>query len=756
MRFIFSLIMMFAFTNRVNAIQVEKIQVDGIRRVETETILSYLSISPHQEFTQTDIDASLKRLFSTGLFSDVRIKVRTKTLYVKVVERPIISRIVFEGNDKISDSTLKDQIKDRIAVRQVLNRAIVQEIAKDIQRTYQARGRFSASVTPQIIKRPENRVDLIFAITEGHPATIKRIIFTGNRNFSDEALLDEISTKEERWWRFWSYDDIYTPERLEVDKRMLLKFYHKHGYADFKVLSSTAELSTDRKDFFITFVVDEGARYTVHSVSLQLDIKGLRTSDLLPCLLIKEGELLDATLIEKTITELEDKVGAQGYAFADIEPKITLNRKEKTANIIFILRRGPKNFIQRIDIEGNSRTLDSVIRREMQLHDGDPLNTTKMKKSIQNVKDLDFFEDVRVQVDQGNALSKQIVKIDVEEKSTGGFKFGAGVSTGDGAMGMLGYEERNFLGRGQSIELNFTLARRYKNVGFDICQPYFMDRNLLVGTSLSYSGRDRAEQAGYKGSSYAWNGYIGHPLSDDLWHRLGYKLSLDNIEEYGTRRQQSLVDKDRFGKSTCSQVYSVFSYSRLDSRRDPTTGFSSFFKNGFAGIGGNVKFHQHEIGGSYYYPLKNEWVFVSRLRGGIIFGGRIIDRFSLGGDDFHGFETDGIGPREKVMKKGQELPGEAVYGKNYYVGTFLTRIPLGATKELGMRGIAFIEYGSVWGTQFNKSEVYDNNTLRMSAGIGIEWFSPLGPIGLALSHALKKQPYDRSQVLQLTGLVSGG
>jgi outer membrane protein insertion porin family len=746
-RFVTFFAVIFACIGVVSATQVERIQVDGVQRVEVETVLSYLSIKPGQDFAQEEIDASLKTLFHTGLFFDVRIGVHAKTLHVKLVERPIISHIVFEGNDKISDKTLKELIKDRTAVRQVLNRAIVQEIAKDIQRAYQARGRFSASVVPQIIRRPENRVDLIFAISEGPIATIKRIVFVGNHRFPNETLLEEISTKEERWWRFWSYDDIYTPERLEVDKRALRQFYRKHGYADFKILSSTAELSIDRKDFFITFVVDEGACYSVHSVSLQSEIKGLHAADFLSCIAIQKGGILDVTCIEKTVTDLEGKVGAQGYAFAEIEPKITLNRKEKTADVVFLIRRGPKNFVQRIDIGGNSRTLDSVIRRELQLHDGDPLNATKMKKSIQNVKDLDYFEDVRVQVDPGSTPNYQAVKIDVDEKSTGGFKFGAGVSTGDGIMGMLGYEERNLLGRGQSVELNFTLARRYRSICFDICQPYFMDRNLLVGTAFSTYKRDRAQEAGYKGSSHAWDGYLGYPLSEHVWHRLGYKISLDNIEEYGARRRLSYADKERFGRSTCSQTYSVLSYSQLDSKRDPTTGFSCFLKNCFSGIGGNVHFRRHEIGGSYYYPLTDSWVLVSRLRGGVISGGRLLDRFSLGGDDFHGFETDGVGPRERTTS-------EAIYGKYYYIGTFLARVPLGATKELGLRGIVFLEYGSVWGTIFNKREVYDDSKLRMSAGIGIEWFSPLGPISLTLSRVLRKQPYDRTQEFQITGLVS--
>jgi outer membrane protein insertion porin family len=746
-RFVTFFAVIFAYASVVSATQVEKIQVDGTQRVEVETVLSYLSIKPGQEFTQEGVDASLKTLFHTGLFSDVRIKVYDRTLYVKLAERPVISHIVFEGNDKISDKTLKELIKDRIAVRQVLNRAVVQEIAKDIQRAYQARGRFSASVVPQVIRRAENRVDLIFAISEGPVATIKRIVFVGNHHFPSESLLEEISTKEERWWRFWSYDDIYTPERLEVDKRALRQFYRKHGYADFRVLSSTAELSIDRKDFFITFVVDEGARYTVGSVSLKSEIKGLHAADFLSCVAIQKGNILDVTRIEKTVADLEGKTGSHGYAFAEIEPKLTLNRKEKTADVVFLIRRGPKNFVQRIDIEGNSRTLDSVIRRELQLHDGDPLNATKMRKSIQNVKDLDFFEDVRVQVDQGSTPDYQTVKIDVDEKSTGGFKFGAGVSTGDGVMGMLGYEERNLLGRGQSVELNLTLARRYRSICFDICQPYFMDRNLLVGTAFSTYKRDRAQEAGYKGSSHSWDSYLGYPLSERVWHRLGYKISLDNIEEYGARRKLSYADKERFGHSTCSQMYSILSYSQLDSRRDPTTGFNCFLKDHFAGVGGNVHFHRHEIGGSYYHPLTDSWVLVSRLRGGIVSGGRLLDRFSLGGDDFHGFETDGVGPRERITS-------EAVYGRYYYVGTFLARIPLGATKELGLRGIVFLEYGSVWGTAFNRKEVYDDSKLRMSVGMGIEWFSPLGPISLTLSRVLRKQSYDRTQEFQITGLVS--
>jgi outer membrane protein insertion porin family len=740
------LITALAFSCLAQAACVGKIHIDGLQRVERETVLSYLTISPQKEFSQEDVDASLKALFGTGLFWDVRLRVEGKTLYVKVVERPIISKIAFEGNDKISDKSLKDVLRGRIAARQVLNRAIAQEIAKDIQQAYQARGRFSASVVPQIIRRPENRVDLIFAITEGPPATIKRIIFAGNKNFSSAALLGEITTKEERWWRFWSYDDIYTPERLEADKRLLRKFYQKHGYADFKVLSSVAELSIDRKDFFVTFVVEEGARYTVSSVSVQSEIRSVNAASLVESILLKKGEVLDASLVEKTVHDMENQVGAQGYAFAEIEPKMVFHRPEKTVEIVFLVKRGPKNFVQRIEIEGNSRTLDSVIRREIQLHEGDPLNATKLRKSIQDIRDLDFFADVRVQVDQGDYPNMQIIKIDVEEKSTGSFKLSAGVSTSDGVMGMVGYEERNFLGHGQAIELNCTLARRYRSIDFDICQPYFLDRPLLVGLAVSTMARDRTRVSGFKGSSHSLDPYIGYSLSEKLRQRIGYKISWDNIEEYQAERKLSYAEKERFGKSICSQMYSLLTYSDLDSRHDPARGYCLYTRESVAGLGGNVQFFRVEVGGSYYVPLKDDWVFVSRLRGGTIWGGRLWDRFSLGGDDFRGFAADGIGPRERQTSR-------SVHGRHYYLGTFLLRVPIGATKDLGLRGIVFSEYGSVWGTKFSQEEVYDDNSLRISGGVGIEWFSPFGPISISITRAFRKASHDRTEVLQFTRFI---
>jgi outer membrane protein insertion porin family len=735
---------MLVWVGNCQAVRVEKIHVDGLQRVERETILSYLSVKVREEFSQEDIDSSLKSLFNTGLFSDVRLRVQGQELYIKVVERPIISRIAFEGNDKISDKTLKEIIKDRIAVRQVLNRALAQEISKDIQQAYQARGHFSAAVIPQIIRRPENRVDLIFSIIEGLPATIKRIVFAGNEHFSTDALIDEIATKEDRWWRFWGYDDIYTPERLEIDRRMLRKFYQKNGYADFKVLSSVAELSIDRKDFFVTFVVEEGIRYTVKSASLRSDIQGLSSMDLISCIALEQGDVLDATLIEKTVGAIEEKVGTQGYAFAVVEPKITFHRQEKTADVLFIIQRGPKNFVQRIEIEGNSRTLDSVIRREVQLHEGDPLNATKMKKSIQRIRDLGFFEDVRVGVDSGIQPNAQVIKIEVDERSTGQFKFGVGFSTGDGFTVMCGYEEKNFLGGGKAIDLNISYAPRYHNVYFDICEPFFLNRPLLAGIALSTYKRDRSRASGYKGTSHAMDIYMGYALSENLWHRVGYKISLDDIESHGDDKSLSYVEKEQFGQSVCSQIHSSLIYSALDSRHDPKKGYNCFLKQSVAGIGGSVAFLRNELGGSYYYHLGENWVLVSRLRGGVIFKGRLLDRFSLGGDTFRGFETDGLGPRERRTEK-------AVYGQRYYFGTFLVRIPFGSA--LGLRGVTFVEYGNVWGTRFSKEEVHDSRKMRVSGGVGIEWFSPFGPIGVSISRAFVKEPYDKTQSIQLTGLV---
>ncbi|MDR2412148.1 MAG: outer membrane protein assembly factor BamA, partial [Holosporales bacterium] len=426
--------------------------------------------------------------------------------------------------------------------------------------------------------------------------------------------------------------------------------------------------------------------------------------------------------------------------------KITFHRREKTADVLFIIQRGPKNFVQRIEIEGNSRTLDSVIRREVQLHEGDPLNATKMKKSIQRIRDLGFFEDVRVGVDPGIQPNVQVIKIEVDEKSTGQFKFGAGFSTGDGFTMMFGYEEKNFLGSGQAIELNVSYAGRYHSIYFDICQPFFLNSPLLVGTALSAYKRDRSQSSGYKGSSYAADVYIGYALSENLWHRVGYKISWDNIESHGSDKHLSYTEKEQFGRSTCSQIHSSLTYSALDSRYDPKKGYNCFLKQNAAGIGGDVVFLRNELGGSYYYHLGENWVLVSRLRGGVIFKGRLLDRFSLGGDTFRGFETDGIGPRERRTEN-------AVYGQHYYFGTFLVRIPFGSTNALGLRGIAFVEYGNVWGTRFSKEEVYDSQKMRVSGGVGIEWFSPFGPIGISISRAFVKEPYDKTQSIQLTGLI---
>ncbi len=486
---------------------VRNIRVEGSERIEPATVTSYMQIRVGDPFDPVQMDKSLKSLFATGLFADVTLRREGDTLVVRVVENPIINRVAFEGNKRIEDKDLEKEIQLRPRV--VFTRARVQRDVQRIIDIYRRAGRFAVTVDPKIIQLPQNRVDLVFEIHEGPLTEIRRITFVGNKAFSDSTLRDQIQTKESAWYRFLFSSDVYDPDRLTFDRELLRRFYLKSGYADFRVVSAVAELDPTRTAFYVTFTIEEGERYRFGKIDIDSHLRNLKPEVLRPFLTVEKGDWYNADAVEDTINALTDQVGQRGYAFVDIRPKVRRDRDKRIVDVTFDIQEGPRVYVERIDIQGNLRTEDRVIRREMRLVEGDAFNSARLRQSRRNVQNLDFFDKVEVTNVPGTAPDRTVIKVDVREKSTGEVSFGAGVSTTAGLLGDIGIRERNLLGRGQDLKLNFQLGQTLQSIELGFTDPYFLGRPLSAGFDLFDNKRDFQTQASFDKSELGFQVRIG-------------------------------------------------------------------------------------------------------------------------------------------------------------------------------------------------------------------------------------------------------
>ncbi|MCF8495740.1 MAG: outer membrane protein assembly factor BamA, partial [Alphaproteobacteria bacterium] len=461
---------------------IRDIQVQGAQRVEPATILSYINLQSGDPMTRETLDSALKNLFATGLFADVSLEQQGDILVVTVSENPIINEISFEGNDRIKDDELLAEIQAR--PRQVFARTKIQADVSRIYQLYRRGGRFSVSVEPKVIRLEQNRVNLVFEIQEGDVTKVESIRFVGNKRFDDSRLRSEISTKETAWYRFITADDRYDPDRLSYDQEMLRRFYLKEGYADFRIVSAVAELSNDRSDFFITLTLEEGERYKLGEVKIDSRLRDFDPAPLNQNIEIRSGDWYDANLVQETVDHLTDALGDLQYAFVAVKPEIRKNRDARTVDITFQIDETPRVFVERIDVNGNMRTLDKVVRREMLLVEGDPFNKSKLARSEQNIRNLDYFEKLEMSAKPGSAPDKTVVDINVAEKSTGELSVGAGFSTNDGPLADFRIRERNLLGKGQDLLLAAVIAGQRTEFDASFTEPHFLDRDVSAGVDL--------------------------------------------------------------------------------------------------------------------------------------------------------------------------------------------------------------------------------------------------------------------------------
>lgn len=723
---------------------VRQVVIEGVQRIEPATVRSYLLVQEGDEADPERIDRSLKSLYSTGLFSDVSIQEDGSTLIVRVVENPIVNRVAFEGNRHIKDENLESEatLKPRV----IFTRTKVQSDVQRILTLYRQSGRFAATVEPKVIQLPQNRVDVVFEINEGPVTSVEKIRFIGNEAFSDGTLREVIRTKQSRWWRFLSSDDTYDPDRLALDRELLRRFYLGEGYVDFRVQSAVAELTPNREEFILTFTIEEGDRYRVGNVSVSSTLPGLQKESIADVVTFKAGDWYDANQVEKTIEKLQDAAGNQGYAFVDVRPRLERNREKKTIDIVFEVAEGPRVYVERIDITGNVRTMDEVIRREFRLVEGDAFNAAKLRRSRQRIQDLDFFEKVTVDQVPGSAPDKAVVKVAVEEKSTGSLSVGAGFSTGSGFLGDISIRERNFLGRGQDVQASVMIGQRQQQVDLSFTEPYFLGKEIAAGGDLFFVQTDRQSESSFDTTTIGGDLRANYPLTEHL--RQGWRYTLKQTDVNNVPNDASVFIKEAEGTESYSEVSHTLTYDRRDSRINPTEGYYAKHTLDVAGLGGSAKYVRNRIDAGYYYPVTEKWVLSLSGSGGIVQGlgedVKLLDRFYIGGNEVRGFATDGIGPRDKDTN-------DALGGEYFYASSLQLSFPLGLPQELDIRGRVFTDVGSSWkmATQGRNDLVNDSSAPRLSVGTGVTWVSPFGPLGIDLGFALIKESWDDTEILRL-------
>jgi len=685
-----------------------------------------MTVMVGQTATASQINESVKALFATGLFRDVQIERRDSVLAVMVDESPVVNQIAFEGNDRIEDDALRTGVTTR--ERRVFTRAKAEADAAQILEAYRRAGRYGASVEPKIIELPQNRVDLVFEIEEGPLTGVDSISFIGNRAYSDRRLRNEIPTDETSFFNFLSSTDSYDPDRVELDKQVLRQFYLSNGYVDFEVNSAVAELSPDRSGFFLTFTVTEGEQYRFGEIDVISNAEGVDVEELRRLISARQGDIYDIRDVEETITDMTFRLGESGYAFTQITPVPKKDEENRTVGITFEINEGERVFVERIDIKGNTRTLDRVVRRQFELVEGDAFNALQLRRSRSKIRGLGFFSDVDVRTRPGTAPDRIVVETEVEEQSTGQLSFGLGFSTTENVSGEVSIIERNLLGRGQALRLRARISSRTALYDLSFTEPAFLDRDLSVGFDLFRRETDNQDTSSFDITNTGFQPRVSFPLG--RYSRLSprYRISEDEISGVSSTASP-LIQADEGSVITSSLGYE-FVYDRRNDATEPTDGFIFRLEQDFAGLGGDARYVRTEASVKGFTTLFSDDVVGSlELAGGanVAFGGydlQASDRFFLGGDSLRGFEVAGVGPRD-------QFTDDTLGGQYFGVARAEVTFPLGLPEEFGLAGGVFGDVGTVWGLDetatFDPSdptqtgEVDDSFELRAAVGATIFW-----------------------------------
>ena len=721
-------------------VTVDEIVISGNKRVAVGTVLSYLPVRVGDRVTRSSLSIALERLFETELFKDIDIALDGRVLRVTVVENPIINRINIEGNDVLSDERLMEFLD--IQPRRVYTRELALEATQRLLDIYQASGRYAAVVEPQIIELDENRVDLAFVVDEGPLIKISSITFSGNEMFADRVLKRTISSRERKWWAFFSTGDKYDEARLDYDVRLLRQFYLSRGYADIEVSRVQGGLLPDRTGFAVNFILEEGQRYRVEDIAINSEIENIDLEALRQSFDFGEEGWYDVRALEQGLLDITNTLGSFGYAFVNVDPEVVTNPETGLLDISVNIGKARKNFVERIEIVNNVRTLDSVIRREFELVEGDAFNQVKLDKSIRNVRNLGFFSDVSVRNLTGSGADQTITEITVEEQSTGELSLGIGYSSLESASLMLGVDERNFLGTGRAFSFSFDVSNKRSNVRIGVAEPYLFGRNLTGRASVF---NDRVKQSSVSINRTGFDVGVSFDAAEDYYHRVDYELSQSKTTEKSSKAT-SITGEN--GKTILKSAASyTVGQDRRDNRYDPTEGTLLELRQELAGLGGDAQFYKVTARAAYYRPFNfNTFFFGTRGRIGTVAGlGEDVtqsQRFFLGGREVRGFDYSGIGPRDTGSKA-------AVGGNSVMSGAVELVSSAGISQDLNMRWTIYSDFGSVWGTDFPTGVTGANdNSIRTSVGVGLLWDTVVGPLSFYWAKPVSKESHDQTKTFQ--------
>lgn len=719
-----------------------RIDVAGNKRIEADTVRSIAGLPTGRAVAPAEINAALQALYNSGLFSEIELVPNAGRLTIHVVESARISRIAFEGNRRLDDKMLSSVILLR--PRQAYTEAAAEADALRIVEAYQASGRYSAQVRPVIIRRADNRVDLAFEITEGDMTDVQRISFVGNKAFSDRRLRRAIATGEAGLLSILMSNDNYKRERIAYDQEKLRDFYQDRGYLDFAIRSVVSELSRERDAFYISFNIFEGPQYRLGKVGVSSSVRGIAPEAYRSAVDVRSGDVFSRSETRDIVERISLMLGENGFPFADVEPRLTPNPQTLTVDVDFEIVPTPKRFVERIDIEGNSRTLDRVIRRQFETVEGDPLNRRDIRVAEQKIRALGLFKQATVRVTPGSAPDRAIIEVDVEEERTGQISFGVGYSTETGLNGTIGLKEKNFLGRGQQISGDVTYAGKSQVLSFSFTEPALLDRDLLAGFDISYRRADRTESS-FQETNLIFSPRVAFPVSENGRLQLRYKLSNDEIRDVKASASQLIKPSDL----VTSSLELSYTHDARNSPIDPTAGYRLRIAGEYAGLGGDVKYTKATASAKAYTSLFSEDLVLSaEVEGGILDfmdgPSRITDRFFLGGDSFPGFARGGIGPRDA---------GDALGGNSYAIARLEATFPIGLPEEYGIHGGVFYDVGSVWAlddVNGTDGTVNDGRAFRSSAGVALFWATPLGPLRFNWAWPLEKEELDITERFRIS------
>ncbi|MBU6269073.1 MAG: outer membrane protein assembly factor BamA [Sphingomonadales bacterium] len=724
------------------AVTIQTITVEGSQRLEADTVLSYIKLRAGDLYTEAAADQALKDLYATELFTDVQVRNDAGRVVIAVKENPVINRIILEGNKHLKEDKINPEIK--LAPRQIFTRSKVRADVSRIIELYKRQGRFAATVEPKMVLLDQNRVDIVFEISEGPKSKVRQINIIGNKAFGEKKLQGEMMTKQVNALRFWKGGTSYDPDKMAYDQQKLRQFYLTNGYADFRVVSAVAELTPDKKDFIITYVVEEGKRYKFGDVKVESQLRDFDGEALAKNLPMKKGLWYNAKQVEDTVDKLNETAGVFGYAFADARPDYDRDPKALTMGVTFNIAEAPRVYVERIDVNGNTLTQDKVVRREFRLAEGDAFNSLQVKRSTNRIKSLGYFQEkFEVKQNPGSAKDRIILEANVEEKPTGELQLSAGYSSLESFIFQASVQQRNFRGRGQTVGLSGSISRYSKSVEVSFTEPYLFDKNVALGVDIyrrdynnfNFSGSDR--NTIYSQSTTGFQVRLGLPLTEYMSligrYTLNYdKVSLDKNQFYSLNSLGvSTCDTvlagrylcDAEGKRTSSILGASLVYDNLDNRVHPTKGKSGSVGVDFAGLGGSVKYLRFRANAAEYWPVWKGFIFSLQGEGGVIKSLHdrgianednvlLTDRFYLGEPQIRGFDIRGVGPR--IVRKPLSVDANGAYtvestdkntwsddaigGRFYYMGRAELEIPLGSgAKELGIRPSIFVDAGAVWG-----------------------------------------------------------